>query len=212
MVHAEFDECATCTIAAGLTQWDYGQILKISGVDAPAGTEVHYAANRSSCDAIITVAELKEGNLYSAIPNKLLETGEDIRAYVYVADPDKGETVRTIEMPVKRRKRPGDYSAPAEKNLLRSLIEEVSGKADGILLDDEEGYMQLTSKGAPIGDRIRYPTVSGREIEIRNNGMVIEWRYTDSNKWTTLVDLDDLRGETPEFEIREGHLVAIYKR
>ena len=67
-----------------------------------------------------------------------------------------------------------------------------------------------------IGDRIRLPSggSGGKEIELRNNGTALQWRYTDSNEWTDLILIDDIKGpagETPTFEIREGNLYAIYK-
>ena len=102
-----------------------------------------------------------------------------------------------------------------QQNLLRKMMSELKGKADN--LKEEEGYLQLLSGATPIGDRIRLPAGTGgtgREIELRNNGTAIEWRYTDSNEWTELVKITDLSGkdgETPEFEIREGHLIAKYK-
>lgn len=213
MIRVYFDHCASCTVAPGLTQWDYGQVLEVSGLNV-LNAEVHYATAGSCTDAVISVAELEDGVLRSKIPDSLLETGEDLLAYVYVADSTEGETVWTVNLPVKRRQKPGDYSVPEEKNLLREIIEEVKKKADGISLDETGKYLILTSEGQPIGDRIRFPDGAGREIELRNNGTSIEWRYTDSNKWKTLVGLQDLKGEpgeSPEFEIRSGHLYAIYK-
>lgn len=211
VVHANFANCELSTIATGLTQWDYGQVLQISGLSAPGGTEVHYALERSNMEAVISIAELKDGDLYSRIPNRLLESGEDLKAYVYIADEDSGETIRKVILPVERRQKPGDYSTSEEKDLLRRLIEELSGKADGIIYDEKERYIQLASKGTPIGERIRYPTGGGREIELKNNGLALQWRYTDSNEWYTLANIDELRGKAPEFEVRNGHLYAIYK-
>ena len=87
-------------------------------------------------------------------------------------------------------------------------MEKVSLKADNITAVD--GCIQL------LAGKKRLETGSasfwnGREIELRNNGQAIQWRYTDSNDWINLVSLDDLKGESPEFEIRDGHLIAIYK-
>ena len=212
MIHAYFEDCGNCTTAPGLTQWDYGQVLEICGLEAVSDTEIHYALARGRMDAVITIAELQDGALRSRIPDKLLETGEDICAYVYVANTDSGETVRTVNLPVRRRARPGDYSAPGEKNLLRQLMDEMKKKADGIILDETGEYLSLTSEGKEIGDRIRLPNNKGREVELRNNGTAIQWRYTDSNEWNDLVALEDLRGrpgEAPEFEIRDGHLWAV---
>lgn len=214
MIRADFENNGHSISVPGLTQWDYGQVLEIYGLQYAISVEVHYAIRRQREDAIIDVPNVREGVIYSRIPDKLLESGEELCAYVYIADKDSGETVRTIVLPVKRRPKPGDYDAPAEKNLLRQLMEAVKNKADNLTLDETGEYLQLMSGATPVGDRIRLPEgMSGREIELKNSGTAIQWRYTDSNEWTDLISIDDLKGkdgETPEFEIREGHLWAVY--
>lgn len=101
-------------------------------------------------------------------------------------------------------------------DLLEILLNRINKKADDLSLED--GYLQLLSRKDKIGQRVRLPTGSGgagREIELKNDGEAIRWRYTDSNDWLTLVLLSDLRGKdgkTPEFEPREnGHLYALYE-
>ena len=213
MVKAYFKDSEHNITVPGLTQWDYGQVLMIHGLEAAGKVEVHYAECRQRKEAIIDVPKSQDGILSSRVPNKLLESGEDLCAYIYIADEDSGETVRTIILPVKRRQKPGDYDAPAEKNLLRQLMERVNGKADSIELDESGGYLQLTSEGRPVGERIRLTVAAGREIELKNSGTVIQWRNTDSNEWTDLILLDDIRGKegiAPEFEVRDGHLWAVY--
>ena len=94
---------------------------------------------------------------------------------------------------------------------MKDIIDKLNKKADNLKFED--GYLQLLSDTLPVGERIRLGQSSGREIELKNDGAAICWRYTDSNEWTELVKLNDLKGkdgETPEFEIREGHLFAIY--
>lgn len=214
MIFAVFDDCECTKRVSGLTQWDYGQDLKIQGISGLKNTEVHFAADGSSTALIQMAAVSEDGTLTVRIPDELLEYGRTIRAYVYVTDADSGETVRTVEMPVTRRPKPEDYTAPAERNLLRQVLEALNLKADDMGLTDGELY--LLANGKQIGKRIRLPTAGtgGKEIELRNNGTAIQWRYTDSNEWTDLVNLEDLRGpagETPEFEVREGHLYAIYQ-
>lgn len=213
MIRADFENNGHSISVPGLTQWDYGQVLEIYGLQYAISVEVHYAIRRQREDAIIDVPNVREGVIYSRIPDKLLESGEELCAYVYIADKDSGETVRTIVLPVKRRPKPGDYDAPAEKNLLRQLMEQVKGKADSMTLDESGRYLQLTSDGKLVGDRIRLNVAAGREIELKNNGTAIQWRYTNSNEWKDLVLLDDIRGKdgvAPEFEVRNGHLWAVY--
>ena len=77
-----------------------------------------------------------------------------------------------------------------------------------------DGELQLMSGDTPVGDRIRMETAAGKEIEIRNDGTSIQWRYTDQNEWKELVPLADLKGKDgkpPEFEIRDGHLIVKYE-
>ena len=164
------------------------------------------------------------------IPDKMLQNPQEITAYVYVCQPDSGETILTMHLPVKNRERPENYVLPKTEEHKRLLPKggklgqvlrkssdddykvEWAEVADGLQLIDNE--LQLLSGNIPIGQRVRLPTGTGREIELRNNGTEIQWRYTDSNTWNTLVSLSELRGpagETPEFEIREGHLFATYK-
>lgn len=214
MIRATFNDNEEYIRVNGLTQWDYGQELQIIGLGPVQNAEIHFALEGRQ-EAEIQVAKIENEIIYARIPDKLLEKGRKIKAYVYLATPDYGETIKTIIMPVVRRPRPDDYASPEDRNLLREILEEIKTKADNIKV--EEGYIQLISGAVPIGDRVRLPAGSGessREIELRNNGNAIEWRYTDSNKWTELIMLSELKGkdgETPEFEIRDGHLIAIYK-
>ena len=211
MIRATFNDNEEYIRVNGLTQWDYGQELQIIGLGPVQNAEVHFALEGCR-EAEIQTVKIENEILYARIPDKLLEKGENIKAYVYLATADHGETIKTIAMPVVRRPRPDDYSAPAERNLLRELMEQVSLKADNITAVD--GFIQLLAGKKEIGDRIRLPSGTGREIELRNNGQAIQWRYTDSNDWKDLINLEEMKGpagETPEFEIRDGHLIAIYK-
>ena len=206
--------------AEGLYQWDYGQELLINGINVPDNTEVQfYQTLRSS------IGRIKDGKV--RIPDMMLQNAAEITAYVYVCQPDSGETVLKIRLPIKSRPKPEDYVLPDYTEYTRLLpiggepsqIPVMTEKgiawglrADGLQLIDNE--LQLLSGDIPIGQRVRLPASTGGEIELRNNGTEIQWRYTNSNKWNTLVSLSELRGpagETPEFEIREGHLFVKYK-
>lgn len=195
----------------GLDQWDYGQKLEIYGIPDVTHAEVHFCCE-SDTEALIKQAQVTD-HITADIPDKLLRTGENLKAYVYIATATEGKTIRTITMIVNRRQRPEDYTALPEKNLLREILEKLDLKADDIELKENE--LQLLSGGKGIGSKIRLPGGSGgREIELRNNGTAIQWRYTDSNDWIDLIQTEELRGKdgvTPSFIIRDGHLYAIYE-
>lgn len=197
--------------ATGLDQWDYGQELEIYGIPDVAHAEVHFCCENDT-EALIRQAQVTD-HIAADIPDALLRTGENLKAYVYIATATEGKTIRTITMIVNRRQRPEDYTVLPEKNLLREILEKLDLKADDIELKENE--LQLLSGGKGIGSKIRLPTGSGgREIELRNNGTAIQWRYTDSNDWIDLIQTEELRGKdgaAPNFEIRDGHLIAIYE-
>lgn len=195
----------------GLDQWDYGQKLEIYGIPDVTHAEVHFCCE-SDTEALIKQAQVTD-HITADIPDALLRTGENLKAYVYIATVTEGKTIRTITMIVNRRQRPEDYTVLPEKNLLREILERLDLKADDIELKENE--LQLLSGGKGIGSKIRLPGGSGgREIELRNNGTAIQWRYTDSNDWIDLIQTEELRGKdgvTPSFIIRDGHLIAIYE-
>lgn len=200
----------------GLYQWDFGQEIKIYGVDTKdSEVEIHFA-QFGMAGAIRGIGDCADGIITCRIPDNLLVSGEEITVYVYVTGPDYGKTVRTVKLPVVKRKRPENYSGSEFHNALQVVLERLGTKADNLKLLD--GILQLYAGENPIGDRVRLPASGGsREIELRSNGVSIQWRYTDSNDWSDLVTLAELKGEkgdpgvTPEFEIREGHLFAIYQ-
>ena len=131
MIRATFNDNEEYIRVNGLTQWDYGQELQIIGLGLVQNAEVHFALEGCR-EARIQTVKIENEILYARIPDKLLEKGENIKAYVYLATPDHGETIKTIAMPVVRRPRPDDYSSTGEKNLLRELMEKVELKADNI--------------------------------------------------------------------------------
>ena len=209
-VKVEFEDGSRQAVSAPLTQWDYGQELRVTNIPDLLEAEIHFSC-KGKREALIVDADLEGNELVAEIPDELLMEGEEIQAYIYAVNENSGKTIYTIIIPVERRKKPEDYSAPAHHDRLKDIIDKLDKKADN--LSYEDGYLQLLSGTVPIGERIRLSQSGGREIELKNNGTAICWRYTDSNEWTELVKLDDLRGkdgDSPEFEVREGHLFAIY--
>lgn len=217
MITASFQPGQSSTIAYGLYQYDYGQELCVKGLSFSGVTEVHFAKlGALGGKALIRLGTVQDGILSVDIPDDFLCTDTSFAAYIYTADTEYGETVKTVYFPVLSRATP-DTGIPDDKiPLLRDLVELIRNKADNITLTDGI-YLQLLAGDIPIGERLRLPNASsganGREIELRNDGEAICWRYTDSNEWYELIKLSDLRGKdgiTPELEIRNGHLFAIY--
>lgn len=195
----------------GLAQWDYGQILQVYGLDLPEMTDIHMVEEFGELSFTISGRRNEDGSTSGIIPDVLLQSGKNIIAYIYVCDDGHGETLRTILMPVKKRARPENYGG-SSLTPMQEILNELRCRADDLNL--QEDILQLMSGGQAIGSRIRLP-IREREIEMQKTSTAIEWRYTDSNEWNRLVALEDIRGpagETPEFEIRDGHLIAVYQK
>lgn len=222
MVTAKFDGNCVAT-AYGLTQWDYGQELFVEADCSMAdGTEVQFYQGN-----LAITRYLRSGRVM--IPDVMLQDDQTITAYAYVRTDNAGETVLTAYLRITAREKPTDYVLPDMQEYRRLLPERgepgqvpirlpgadyAAGwgyRADGVTVED--GYLQLMSGNVKVGDRIRLPTGTGREIEMINDGTNIKWRYTDSNQWVILVSLESLQGPpgiTPRFEIRGGNMYAIW--
>ena len=222
MVTAKFDGGYVTTVY-GLTQYDYGQELVVEADPVISdGTEVHFHQG-----VISTTRYLQSGKVL--IPDAMLQDDRTISAYVYIRTEDSGETVLTAYLRITAREKPSDYILPDTQDYRRLLPEggepgqvpvKLSGeayaagwgdKADGAKLIN--GYLQLMSGSREVGERVRIQGETGREVELRNNGTSIQWRYTDSNEWTDLVSLQSLTGPpgaTPRLEIKNGNLYAIW--
>lgn len=223
MITAKFYSSNTTT-AYGLTQWDYGQelALECQGVEIADGTEINFYQGKLS-----SVSYLKNNKVM--IPDLMLQRAIEITAYVYIRQKSSGETILTILLPVGVRPRPENYVLPEHEDYKRLLP--AGGESGQVLrksaavdysaawseaadnIDLTDGVLQLMSGSRRIGERVRITAGTGREIELKNDGAAIVWRYTDSNDWTFLVSLEELKGPpgvTPDFEIRDGHLIVIY--
>lgn len=107
IITAVFAEGENKVVLSGLWQWDYGQILRIEGLDLPTVTEVHFAQNGASLTKLGTTTE---GVCSVEIPNAMLRTMSQITAYIYLhTGEDDGETVYEIAIPVKGRAQPETY-------------------------------------------------------------------------------------------------------
>lgn len=130
MVRANFTDGNNYTEAPGLTQWDYGQVLEIHGLDLPKAVEIHFAIYDCPDDAIIRIGNTVDKITRAAIPEKIMEQSQCAVAYVYVSDTQSGETVRTVYMPMTARQKPEAFDAPEDAELFKETIEMVNAAAD----------------------------------------------------------------------------------
>lgn len=97
IITALFPAGCRSTMTDPVTQWDYGQILQLSGVDLPDTYTVYYANPRVQNTAVPQIGGA-DGVL---VPDVMLTAPGAITAWLFLhTGPDDGETECTITIPV----------------------------------------------------------------------------------------------------------------
>lgn len=117
------------TKVSDVWQWDYGQILRIQGLDLPTAVEVDFAVAGAS-ESIARIGTTKDGVTDVVIPDSLIETGKNLVAYIYLRDSGSGNTEYQIDMIVTKRAKPEAYDTPEDNELFGQAIEAVNAAAD----------------------------------------------------------------------------------
>lgn len=122
---------ATCS---GLWQYDYGQVLRIQGLNLPTAVEIHFSLQEKGGETVTRIGTSKDGVTDVVIPDSFLENEDTdmdykIYAFVYLTDSDSGHTEYKIAMSVKSRPRPEALDKPEESELFREAIKEVNTSA-----------------------------------------------------------------------------------
>lgn len=119
-----------------LWQYDYNQILQISGLSLPATVEIHFSLTGNTGETETRVATTKNGITQVQIPNELLRNdgksgNYSIFAFIYVVDEDSGNTEYEIILHVKSRPAPGEIGEdPEEKRILDEAVNAVNAAAE----------------------------------------------------------------------------------
>lgn len=127
MIEAIFHDNINVVSVSGLFQWDYGQRLKIKGLDLPPVVEVHFSNNLEK-EAIVMTGTQDGDDTVVDIPDVLLTKNHDITAYVYVIGSNSGETVKAIIMKVEPRVKPQNFvlEVPDAEIVLSDVVDMVN--------------------------------------------------------------------------------------
>ena len=120
----------------GVWQYDYGQVLRITGPELPPAVEVQFSLAEKSGETLSRVGTTVDGVTEVKIPDELLthSATSDYRiyAYIYLTDETSGNTKYEITIPVRVRSKP---TSPAEDpetdpDLFRETVVAVSASAE----------------------------------------------------------------------------------
>lgn len=151
MAIVEFKAGEDTAIASGLWQYDFGQVLRIRGLDLPEIVAVDFSTKESGADALRKEGIERDGMIEAEVPNGMLAMEKErkdyyIYAFVYVMDEEKGETVKKIYIPVKARPKPEYFKTLEEKNRFEKRMDEIEKSIPKKLSEFENdlyGYEEL---------------------------------------------------------------------
>lgn len=129
---------STCKeIYTGIWQHDYGQILRITGVDLPKAVEVQFSLRDKGGDTLTRIGTTVDGVTEVKVPDSFLKNENCtqnylIYAWIYVTDDTSGNTEYQIIMHVKTRPKPEEPTEEPlpEPNIFHETVEAVNASAD----------------------------------------------------------------------------------
>lgn len=116
------------TTTAERYQWDYGQVLRIEGINLPHSFQTHF----SNQPRVGTAKTFIGTDGAVEIPDEYLITGKTIYAWIFLHDSETdGETVYTITIPVIPRPQPVDEEpTPVQQSEINQLMAALNSGVD----------------------------------------------------------------------------------
>ena len=100
-----------------LYQWDLNQVLEIRGLSMATVPEVHFT-NDATARAVRRFATMDAAGVIRAeVPNGLLQSNLKLRAHICTREGELFKTWYTVEIPVKARKQPADYTITDDQDI-----------------------------------------------------------------------------------------------
>lgn len=159
-------------------QWDYGQILRIQGLNLPTAVEIHFSLDEQNGEAVRRIGLTQDGVTDVVIPDSMLENESSYRdsyyffAYIYLSDEESGNTEYKIRAKVTTRSKPEGYNSGdstfaailktvneiAVEKIARPLMAKV-GQVLSVKATDEEGkpteFEAVNQSGGASEEEIR---------------------------------------------------------
>ena len=171
---ARFKEGYRTAEVKGIWQWDYGQILRIQGLNLPSAVEIHFSLDEHGGEAARRIGVAKDGVTDVVIPDSMVENesayGDSYYffAYIYLTDETSGNTEYKIRAKVTTRSKPEGYNSDdstfaailktvneiADDKVTRPLIAKV-GQVLSVKATDESGKpteFEATDQGGGVSD------------------------------------------------------------
>ena len=171
---ARFKEDYRTAEVKDIWQWDYGQILRIQGLNLPTAVEIHFSLDEHGGEAARRIGVTKDGVTDVPIPDSMVENesayGDSYYffAYIYLTDETSGNTEYKIRAKVSTRSKPEGYNSGDSTfaEILKTVNEIAEDKVDipvpakvgqvlSVKATDEEGKpteFEATDQGGGVSD------------------------------------------------------------
>lgn len=163
MITAKFTDRKSITIP-GLSQYDYGQTLRIEGLQLPSVVQVHFSLEEMKGTAQIQVGSMVDGAVQVQIPDEMLcqETKEaySIFAWVYVDNGVTGKTECKMRIPVELRSKPADYT-DEENDRLKNTLEKMMEVAETMEQEVDSLKKKIDDFSKNVGEILQPSDVQG---------------------------------------------------
>lgn len=185
-------------------QYDYGQILSITGQNLPTATEVHFSLDIRGGSTLSRVGTTMDGVTTVKIPDELLKnngkSGDfSIYAFIYVADEESGNTEYRITIPVYSRPKPENPSVdPAPKpNIFHETVTAVNNAADRAEKAAKDTEQIRDNLNLDLSEKITRP-------QSAKVGQVISVKEVGTDGKPTDFEAKDMTGGASTEEIKEA--------
>ena len=135
MITAIFENNQLVSYSLKTWQYDYGQILRIEGLNLPTAIEIHFALTEKGGEAVTRIGMTKDGVTDVVIPDSFLENNDitqdyRIYAFIYLRDDTSGQTEYKIPISVTSRPKPEAFNRPEDGEIFKEAIQAVRQSAD----------------------------------------------------------------------------------
>lgn len=213
MVTAVFSE-SKFTTTYELWQYDYGQTLRIQGLNLPSMVAIHFSLQESGGTSVNRVGVTKDGVTDVIIPDSMLENDGadktyDMFAFIYLTDDTSGQTEYKIKLQVKSRPKPEVFGGGENPNIFHEAVQAVKKSADKAAESEKQaegwahGREDLPERAQ---DNAKYYMEAAKQVATKNGFMHLEIE-DDGNLYLTRTEniVDNV-----DFELNaKGELEAI---
>lgn len=158
-------------------QYDYGQILRIQGLNLPQAVEIHFALQKTGGTSKTRIGITKDGVTDVPIPDSMLENEDetkdyDIYAFIYITDETSGQTEYRITLRAKARPKPEVPGGGDNPDIFHEVMETVRKAMEAATESEKqaEGWAH-GSEDLPerLQDNAKYYSEQAREDSMKTD-------------------------------------------